>query len=210
MTAPPNLPIAAGPLASGVQRVEYRGSYWKTTTAAAVVVGISALSIFVLAPLLWAQFDGWSAALRLALVALLAACAGLFVTAAMILSGGVIVLRRDRLEAAGRPYIQRRPREVRPNFVSSVVRVPFRLLGSAVRLAFVLVSRSKYVASTRFCRRLDPDGNSTDCCSRRRWRHTAVNARLSIGESTNSTTGFIAQASSACTTRCNWTVPVQR
>ena len=131
MTASSDIPLATPAPAHSVERVEYRGSYWKTTTAVGIVAAVAALPVFVLAPMFWAEISALPILVRLVLFVALLGFLALFVATATIFAGGVIALRRDLLEAAGRPYIARRPRESRPTFVGNALRLPFRFRRSS-------------------------------------------------------------------------------
>jgi hypothetical protein len=90
----------------------HRRSFWKTTAAsAATTVVLAALMIGPVASG-WSQpstVPSWAVYLGLCLAALL--IAPLAVMSGLATAGGLIALRRDSLEAKGRPYAQSAPRE---------------------------------------------------------------------------------------------------
>jgi hypothetical protein len=90
----------------------HRRSYWKTVGAALFVAGLAAAAL----ALLLRAAPSPAHLIELALSAI--SLGG----STLIAAGGLICLRRDRLEELGRPYWARRPRERRPGVLAAVIR----------------------------------------------------------------------------------------
>lgn len=106
---------------------DYRGSY-RITALAALITAMLLLVLAIVSMFSW----GESFEKRLFLMVLLNLCLALGSFAALVALGGVIALRRDTMERAGRPYFSKRPLERSPGLVSRLRR---RALG--------LMSRSR-------------------------------------------------------------------
>ncbi|MGC2395575.1 MAG: hypothetical protein WA579_06210 [Rhodomicrobium sp.] len=101
----------------------YRASFLKTTALAIIVATLSLLLAIVVLSSLGQTFTARSFSLLLSLLCLAFASLG-----ALVALGGIISLRRDALERAGRPYFSGRPRERSPGFVTRLRRRVLSLL----------------------------------------------------------------------------------
>lgn len=97
----------------------YRRSYWKTVIVAALVAFGGAASLAVLLAAEWLrprEPAGWLVWGGAVIVA-----GGTLLWATLVVTGGIIGLRRDALEARGVPYARREPREWVPGPVIAAV-----------------------------------------------------------------------------------------
>jgi hypothetical protein len=90
---------------------DYRLSYWKTTiaSAAAALAGFTVVSAALI--LVWIQPEASSWTVRFSLAALILLLTVFSTWSALLALGGLTALRRDRLEAQGKPYFQVQRRE---------------------------------------------------------------------------------------------------
>ena len=106
--------------------MNYRRSYGKTVIASGTVLVSSAAVALALV-----VAHRWTGAIGLAHLALDAAAvmpaAGMWLWCTLVFAGGLIALRRDRLETAGLPYHARVPRESRPGAFGALARALFRV-----------------------------------------------------------------------------------
>src|SRR5258708_17626195 len=109
---------------------DYRGRYRKTTILALVTAILS-----LLLAIISLSFTGQGIATRSFLLLLSLLSVALGSLSGLVALGGIIALRRDTLERAGRPYFSTRPRERSPGFVAHLRRWLLNLLpGSRSRL----------------------------------------------------------------------------
>ena len=104
----------------------YRGSFWKTTLLALVVVAVSLIFSITLVS------SGETLALRLVWILLSLPFFLLSSLAALAALGGMIGLHRDALERRGQPYFSHKPRERSPGWLPKLRR---RTSEPAARLA---------------------------------------------------------------------------
>lgn len=108
--------------------MSHRVSYWKTLLAAAMAL---LLALAALASLVWVFFSTTFAGILLealwAVTALVTAAATGWL--ALLVLGGIIALRRDRLEAAGQPYVDARRRESVSAVIPALVSLVRQLIG---------------------------------------------------------------------------------
>src|SRR5215831_6171866 len=102
---------------------KHRVSFWRTTAAStAAMFALTALMAGLLA---WGwsrptETADWAAYVGLGLAALL--IVPLTTASGLITAGGLIALRRDSLEAKGKPYAQSSPREATSSFAIAALR----------------------------------------------------------------------------------------
>jgi hypothetical protein len=109
---------------------DYRRRYRKTTIIA-LVTAILSLLLAIISP----SFAGQEIARRSFFLLLSVLGLALGSLAGLVVLGGIIALRRDALERAGRPYFSTRPRERSPGIITHLRRWLLNLLpGSRSRL----------------------------------------------------------------------------
>jgi len=104
---------------------EYRQSYWKTIVAAGLAALGSDTVLLVLARIHLVRLTGHAFVAPIVVAAWvlgLVASVGGFAWTALVFAGGLIAIRRDALEVAGRPYAPKTPRESQPGRLGNRIR----------------------------------------------------------------------------------------
>ena len=111
--------------------IAYRRSYWKTVVAVSLVAAGGVASLVGASVEGWKGRGAWGPGEWLAWAGITAMLVAGTAWAILVVSGGLVALRRDALEAKGVPYARREPRERAPGTVVGALRGAIRLIRRA-------------------------------------------------------------------------------